>query len=172
MPSQHLWRLPWLCGSDPWSLHSHGPSQPLTAVLQVRETRAREMKSKTAQPAHRGSSTQIPTSLLSPKLSQPTAHLPGMEAFGLDSTQKCGVLMLDPRVECVDRSPSKKQNSERVGIQGAETWRRVLWACGEVKTRRETAEALTGSRSVACRTTASVTRLETFTETKQGLSEE
>lgn len=71
------------------------------------------MKSKAAQPAHRGSGTQVPTSLLSPKLSQPTAHLPGMEAFGLDSTQKCGVLMLDPRVECVDRSPSKKQNSER-----------------------------------------------------------
>lgn len=71
LPSQHLWRLPWLCGSDPWSLRSHGPSQPLTAVLQVREIRARELKAKAAQPAHRGSGTQIPTSLLSPKLSQP-----------------------------------------------------------------------------------------------------
>ena len=63
--------------------------------------------------------------------------------------------MLDSRVECVDRSPSKKQNSERVGIQGAETWRRVLWACSEVKARSQTAEALTASRPVASRTTAS-----------------
>lgn len=47
--------------------------------------RARGMTSKAARLAPGGSSAQIPTSLLSPKLAQPEADLPGTEAFGLDS---------------------------------------------------------------------------------------
>lgn len=47
--------------------------------------RASDMKSKVTQLVHRGSGTQIPTSVLSPKLSQPNADLTGVEAFRLDS---------------------------------------------------------------------------------------